>query len=162
MLVLYFRSVKKRWLNVSHSVAETMIWTISFSIMLITMPSNSWENRIVFVWIEDPSVIVCAFTLSNSSIDAKNLPNSRKKKLTENIPYEKRLSSYPATLIGRLGVSKTYRKKGIGTELMDFIKLWLFDPVNKTACRYLTVDAYKRSDSIAHSRSHPRSNPRRG
>jgi GNAT superfamily N-acetyltransferase len=71
---------------------------------------------------KDQSVIVCAFTLSNSSIDAKNLPNSRKKKLTGNIPYEKQLSSYPATLIGRLGVSKTYRKKGIGALLMDFIK----------------------------------------
>jgi GNAT superfamily N-acetyltransferase len=91
---------------------------------------------------EDSSVIVGAFTLSNSSIDAKRLPNNRKKILTDNIPYEKRLSSYPATLIGRLGVSKTYRKKGIGTELMDFIKLWIFDPANKTACRYLTVDAY--------------------
>jgi GNAT superfamily N-acetyltransferase len=91
---------------------------------------------------DDLSVIVCAFTLSNSSVDAKNLPNSRKKKLTENIPYEKRLSSYPATLVGRLGVSLTYRKKGIGTELMDFIKLWTLEVDNKNACRYLTVDAY--------------------
>jgi ribosomal protein S18 acetylase RimI-like enzyme len=32
--------------------------------------------------------------------------------------------------------------KGIGTELMDFIKSWMLDPSNKTACRYLTVDAY--------------------
>jgi hypothetical protein len=47
----------------------------------------------------NPLTVVCAFTLSNSSVDARHLPNSRKKKLTENIPYEKRLSSYPATLI---------------------------------------------------------------
>jgi GNAT superfamily N-acetyltransferase len=90
----------------------------------------------------NPSTIVCAFTLSNSSIDARHLPNSRKKKLTENIPYEKRLSSYPATLIGRLGVSKDFGGKGIGSEMLEFIKLWLLDPNNKTACRYLTVDAY--------------------
>jgi len=30
----------------------------------------------------DNSIIVCAFTLSNSSIDARNLPNNRRKKLT--------------------------------------------------------------------------------
>jgi GNAT superfamily N-acetyltransferase len=90
----------------------------------------------------DRSVIVCAFTLSNSSIEARNLPNNRRKKLTEHIPYEKSLNSYPATLIGRLGVSSQYSGKGVGTELMEFIKQWLLEPGNKTGCRYLTVDAY--------------------
>jgi GNAT superfamily N-acetyltransferase len=91
---------------------------------------------------ENPSIIVCAFTLANSSIDGRNLPNSRKKKLMENIPHEKHLAGFPATLIGRLGVNKDYNKRGIGTELLDFMKLWLTDLDNKTACRYLTVDAY--------------------
>jgi len=91
---------------------------------------------------KDNSVVVCAFTLSNSSIDARNLPNNRKRKLTENIPHEKSLSSYPATLIGRLGVDKEFGGKGIGSELISFIKQWMRDPSNKTACRYLTVDAY--------------------
>ncbi|GHT05341.1 N-acetyltransferase [Bacteroidia bacterium] len=90
----------------------------------------------------DLSVIVCAFTLSNSGIDSKNLPGSRRKKLTENIPHEKHLTSYPSTLIGRLGVNKEYAKKGIGTKLMDFIKMWVAAPENKNGCRYLTVDAY--------------------
>jgi GNAT superfamily N-acetyltransferase len=94
------------------------------------------------------SVIVCAFTLSNSSIDARNLPNSRRKKLTENIPHEKSLSSYPATLIGRLGVSREYGGRGIGTELMDFIKQWLLEPGAKAACRYLTVDAYNNVQTL--------------
>ena len=90
----------------------------------------------------DNRVVVCFFTLSNSSVEARNLPNSRKKKLTEHIPHEKSLSSYPATLIGRLGVDREFGGKGIGTELLDFIKSWMLDPANKTACRYLTVDAY--------------------
>ena len=90
----------------------------------------------------DSSVVVCAFTLSNSSIDSRNLPNSRRKKLTENIPYEKSLNSYPATLVGRLGVDKNFGGKGVGTELISFIKQWMLDSSNKTACRYLTVDAY--------------------
>jgi GNAT superfamily N-acetyltransferase len=97
---------------------------------------------------EDPSKVVCAFTLSNSAVDARRLPNNRKRKLTENIPHEKRLSSYPATLIGRLGVSKDFRRKGIGSELIEFIKFWMLEPENKTACRYLTVDAYNNEATI--------------
>jgi len=96
----------------------------------------------------DKSVIVCVFTLSNSSIDARNLPNNRKRKLTENIPHEKRISSYPAALIGRLGVDREFGGKGIGRELMDFIKSWMLDPSNKTACRYLTVDAYNNERTL--------------
>ena len=96
----------------------------------------------------DNSVIICVFTLSNSSIDARNLPNNRKRKLTEKIPNEKSLSSYPAALIRRLGVDKQYGSKGIGTELMDFIKQWMLDPSNKTACRYLTVDAYNNERTL--------------
>ncbi|MDR1601633.1 MAG: GNAT family N-acetyltransferase [Tannerella sp.] len=88
------------------------------------------------------SIIVCACTLSNSSIDARNLPNNRRKKLTENIPYEKQLSSYPATLIGRLGVNKNYKGIGIGTALINFVKFWILKEDTKTGCRYLTVDAY--------------------
>jgi GNAT superfamily N-acetyltransferase len=91
---------------------------------------------------DDSTTIVCAFTLSNSSVDAKKLPNNRRKKLTEYVPHEKQLNSYPATLIGRLGVNKAYSGKGIGTELMKFIKQWITEPANKSGCRYLTVDAY--------------------
>ena len=96
----------------------------------------------------DFSVVVCVFTLSNSSIDARNLPNNRKKKLTENIPHEKSLSSYPATLIGRLGVDKDFGGKGVGTELIDFIKQMMLLPAYMTACRYLTVDAYNKESVL--------------
>ena len=90
----------------------------------------------------DNSVIVCAFSLSNSSIDARNLPNNRKKKLTENVPHEKSLSSYPATLIGRLGVDKEFGGMGVGSELIKYIKHRMLLSSYLTACRYLTVDAY--------------------
>ena len=90
----------------------------------------------------DNTMVVCMFTLSNSSIDARNLPNNRRRKLTGNIPHEKTLNSYPATLIGRLGVNKEFGGKGVGTELVKFIKQVLLLPSNLTACRYLTVDAY--------------------
>jgi len=94
------------------------------------------------------SIVVCAFSLSNSSIDARNLPNNRKKKLTENIPHEKSLSSYPATLIGRLGVDQYFGGKGIGSELIRYIKQRMLLPTYLTACRYLTVDAYNNEKTL--------------
>ena len=97
---------------------------------------------------DDNTIAVCAFTLSNSSIDARNLPNNRRKNLTANIPHEKTLSTYPATLIGRMGVNKEFRGKGIGRELMDYIKQWALLPANMTACRYLTVDAYNNEATL--------------
>ena len=63
---------------------------------------------------QDPSVIVCAFTLSNDSIKVRYLPNSRKKKVNRCIPRIKQYKSYPAVLLGRLGVNKEYINKGIG------------------------------------------------
>jgi GNAT superfamily N-acetyltransferase len=91
---------------------------------------------------EAPQIIVCAFTVSNDSIKANLLPNSRKKKVSGNIPRSKHFRSYPAVLIGRLGVNKAFSGKGIGKELMTFIKSWFIDAHNKTGCRFVVVDAY--------------------
>ena len=95
-----------------------------------------------FVLNENPNEIVCAFTVANDSIKQHLLPNSRKKKINASIPREKMMRSYPAVLIGRLGVSTNYKKKGIGSELLDFIKFWFIDENNKTGCRFVVVDAY--------------------
>lgn len=54
---------------------------------------------------------------------------------------EKRLKSYPAAKLCRLGVNKEYQGKAIGGFLLDFIKGYFIDD-NKTGCRFLTVDAY--------------------
>ena len=59
---------------------------------------------------EDPSEIICAFTISNNSIKTTKLPNARKKKIIKDIPRPKQMKSYPAVLIGRLGVNKNFRK----------------------------------------------------
>jgi hypothetical protein len=96
----------------------------------------------------NPKEIVCAFTVANDSIKVNFLPNGRKKKVIKNIPREKEFRSYPAVLIGRLGVSVIHKKKGIGKELMDFIKAWFVDQNNKTGCRYIVVDSYNEKDPI--------------
>lgn len=54
---------------------------------------------------------------------------------------EKRLKSYPATKICRLGVNISARGIHVGSFLLDFIKSY-FVIDNKTGCRFLTVDAY--------------------
>lgn len=96
---------------------------------------------------EDESQIVAAFTISNDSIKTFTLPNARRKKIISDIPREKHMKSYPAVLIGRLGVNMDYRRmegeeKSIGDQLMDFIKSWFVDKANKTGCRYIVVDSY--------------------
>lgn len=90
----------------------------------------------------NPKEIVCAFTIANDSIKVNTLPNSRRKKVLKEIPREKRMRSYPAVLIGRLGVSVKHKQKGIGKELMNFIKSWFIDFNNKTGCRFIVVDSY--------------------
>lgn len=93
--------------------------------------------------------IVCAFTVSNASIFTNYLPNARKKQIGKNLPWEKRDLIYPAVLIGRHGVNSVYKKRHIGSELLDYIKQWFVDPDNKTGCRYLVVDAYNQPIPLA-------------
>lgn len=92
----------------------------------------------------EPQRVVCAFTLSNASIRVDDLPNSRKKKIEADIPHAKSLKDYPAVLIGRLGVSKDFRSKHIGSDVLEYIKYWFIDAHNKTGCRFVIVDAYNK------------------
>lgn len=85
--------------------------------------------------------IVCAFTVANSCIKVDALPNKKRNKINRKIPNEKRRPQYPAVLVGQLAVHQDYKGKHIGNELMDFIKSWFIDPLNKTGCRYVIVDA---------------------
>jgi ribosomal protein S18 acetylase RimI-like enzyme len=85
--------------------------------------------------------VVCAFSLSPESLKTFDLPGSRRKKVKENIPRDKPLKSYPAFLIGRLGVAVDYRSQGIGSQLMVFIKQYCFDSFPNFG-RFLLVDAY--------------------
>lgn len=92
----------------------------------------------------EPQRVVCTFTLSNASIRVDDLPNSRKKKIEADIPHVKSLKDYPAVLIGRLGVSKDFRSKHIGSDVLEYIKYWFIDAHNKTGCRFVIVDAYNK------------------
>lgn len=114
----------------------------------INYSKNLLGNTYVFSLDTDKNTVVCMFTVSNDSIKANDLPNNRKKKISKQIPYVKQRKSYPAVLIGRLGVDINFAGSGVGTQLMDFIKAWFIDPLNKTGCRFLIVDAYNTKKSI--------------
>ena len=85
--------------------------------------------------------IVCAFSLSADSLKTYLLPGSRRKKVKELIPREKSLQSYPALLIGRLGVSSKWNGQGIGSQLIRYIRYFYLSKYLYLG-RFLVVDAY--------------------
>lgn len=89
----------------------------------------------------DPKQIIACFTVSNDSLRIYDLPSSRKKAMWDITNREKMLSRYPGVLIGRLAVNIDYARHGIGSQILDFIKMWFDAPDNKTACRFVIVDA---------------------
>ena len=89
----------------------------------------------------DTSEIVCAFTVANSSVKVDSLPSNLRNKLNRKIPNAKRRPQYPAVLVGQLAVSDLFSGHHVGDELLDFIKSCFIDPLNKTGCRYVIVDA---------------------
>lgn len=90
--------------------------------------------------------IVCAFTLANDSIKAALIPNSSRNKIQRKIPNSKRTRSYPAVLIGRLGVASEFQGApiSIGSQVIEYIASWFIHPDNKTGCRFIVVDAYNK------------------
>ena len=76
-----------------------------------------------------------------SSIKTADLPGSRRKKVKEHVPREKSLKSYPAILIGRLGVATEFNGQGVGSQLISFIKDFCLIKFPDFV-RFLLVDAY--------------------
>lgn len=94
-----------------------------------------------FVTKDEPARIACAFTLANSAINMQGGSSKRRNRFNRSIPNAKRSRQYPAVLIGRLAVFDGFEGHHLGYDLMNFIKAWFIDPLNKTGCRFLIVDA---------------------
>jgi GNAT superfamily N-acetyltransferase len=90
---------------------------------------------------------VGAFYLSPDGLNIVTLPNNRRKKVKENIPSEKPMKSYPAYLIGRLGVASEFGGLGVGTQMLNFIKFFCFDNFRYN-CRFLVVDVYNKPEVL--------------
>jgi predicted GNAT family N-acyltransferase len=86
--------------------------------------------------------IVAFFSLSNDRISMSDFDNkTRYNRFSRKFNNRKRLKSYPAAKIGRLGVDIAYKGRNLGSNILMFIKRF-FTADNKTGCRFLTVDAY--------------------
>lgn len=98
---------------------------------------------------ENEKEIVACFTISNDSIRIWDLGSSKKNAMWKELTNrEKLLSRFPGVLIGRLAVSEKYAGKGIGTEILDFIKMWFLSDENKTGCRLVIVDAKNKENVL--------------
>lgn len=98
--------------------------------------------------LEQNNKTIAFFSVSNDSIKKENIPLSKFRKLVKPIPHEKRYSSLPAVKVGRFAICNTMQRQGIGTALLDFIKVWFTDG-NKTGCRFIIVDAYNNPATTA-------------
>jgi GNAT superfamily N-acetyltransferase len=115
----------------------------------------AYENDLMgktYCWVlkRDNTKIVGMVTLANAGIQTTHLKNHPKRKLNNHIAYSKRGRTYPAVLIGRLGVSTEYQGKNyqVGAQIMDFIKAWFDGVDNKTGCRFVLVDALNNIHTI--------------
>ena len=90
---------------------------------------------------QDKHRIVGAFTVANSSIRADLLPNSRRNSSTVTSPTRNAVPNILRCWWGQLAVSDGYMGQHIGDEILDAIKSWFIEPLNKTGCRYIVVDA---------------------
>ena len=114
-----------------------------------------YEDELVgktYAWVSraDTKKILGLITLANDSIKARSIAPSARNRLQRGVVNAKRGISFPAVLIGRLGVSSDCQGKGmnVGSQIIDYIKDWFRSNDNKTGCRFLVVDAYNNERSI--------------
>lgn len=98
-----------------------------------------------YAYVDDFSGRILAYcSLANDKVaitDFKDKAEFNRFRKKRGFPNEKRLKSYPAVKLCRLGVDMTAKGQRIGTTILNYIKS-MFVIENKTGCRFLTVDAY--------------------
>ena len=112
-------------LNESHHYQKTL-----FSVTYVYEHINNGE-------------IIGYFSLANDRVSLTDFENKTEFNRFRRSRFvnEKRIKSYPAVKICRLGIKKDYHGKGIGSILLYFIKSYFLEE-NKSGCRFITVDAY--------------------
>ena len=87
--------------------------------------------------------IIGYFSLANDRISINDFDSNREfnRFRKHRFVNEKRIKSYPAVKICRLGIDNNFKGSGVGSMLIDFIKSY-YKKGNNAGCRFLTVDAY--------------------
>lgn len=96
-----------------------------------------------YVATNDEKGIIGYFSLANDRVSLSDFEDKTafNRFRRHRFVNEKRLKSYPAVKICRLGIDKSAKGYGLGSELLLFIKSYFIEN-NKTGCRFITVDAY--------------------
>lgn len=103
---------------------------------------------------EGDNNIIAYFTISNDCLndlgEEKGYTNNTWNRFhrKSEMPNPKRIKQYPAVKIGRIGINKAFQGKGLGNQLLDFIKGWTIID-HKPACRLLILDAYNQAKQLA-------------
>jgi GNAT superfamily N-acetyltransferase len=92
--------------------------------------------------------IVCAFSFSADSVKIFLLSGSRKKRVKDLLPHDKSLQSYPAFLIGRMGVSVEFSGWGMGSQMLKYIIFFAIQKFPEIG-RFLVVDAYNKPEVLS-------------
>lgn len=107
------------------------------------MQKPSLELRIANTFIlEDQGQIAAYFCMLNDKVSRDEVIGSRWKKIKAAFPKGKQFRSYPTIKIGRFAVSKDYRGRNNGSDLIGVVKGILAEKMRYSAFRYITVDAY--------------------
>ena len=94
--------------------------------------------------VSNPGAVLAYCSLANDKVaitDFKDNAGFNRFRKKRGFPNEKRLKSYPAVKLCRLGVDVAVKGQQIGTTIIDYIK-WMYMNNNRAGCRFLTVDAY--------------------
>lgn len=99
---------------------------------------------------EDLERTVAYYSIFNDSLNVEEerfaSKNAFKRFLKGLVAHPKRhLKSFPALKIGRLGIDKTFKGKGLGTMIVHNIINDCLELNKKQACRLIIVDAYSQS-----------------
>lgn len=105
------------------------------------LPSASKRIANTFVLMNDGEALAY-FCLLTDKITKQEVCKADWRRMKKQFPRGKQFSSYPSIKIGRFAVADGHGGEGIGTNLMEMIKLKLLETISLPAYRFLTVDAY--------------------
>ena len=103
------------------------------------------KTYLVFI---DEKGLIGYFSLLNDKIQkSDDISKSEwNKKIKEDLSYKKNsLLELPSLKVGRLAVDKNFQKKQYGGNIVSLLKKTFSSENNRTGCKYITVDSYKKS-----------------
>ena len=95
--------------------------------------------------LEDDNGLLAYFSIANDRISVDNFMNSTSyNRFRRRFVNTKRLKGYPAVKLCRLGVSNLMKGNRLGSKIIQFLKATFYKQ-QRSACRFLIVDAYRQS-----------------